>query len=163
MSHSPLLLSVPARLRPLLAVATLLGLPLFASGAMAGPRDLGYQYLAPAPGARLVSPWNNVVIRQGATLDAATVTSAAVTVSGTRSGVHAGRLVLSDDGRTLVFRPDRPFAEGESVGVSVGGGVRTRDGAPLPALAFGFTITTSDPRKRVPVLPEEVTGGLPFA
>ena len=32
-----------------------------------------YQYFSPIPGSRLVSPWNNIVIRHGGLLDRGTV------------------------------------------------------------------------------------------
>jgi hypothetical protein len=151
----------PARWPEALLVALLTAASL-APAVAAGTRDLGYQYLSPSPGSRLVSPWNNIVLRPGGAIDAATVAASALTVSGTRSGAHAGRLVLSDDGRTLVFNPDRPFALGEEVTVRLGGGVRTRDGAGLLPLSFGFTIAAADPRQQPRHVPDETTGDRSF-
>src|SRR5205809_4971975 len=129
---------------------------------LASPRDLGYEYLSPLPGARLVSPWNNVVLRPTAPIDAAMVRTA-LSVVGSESGRHSGRLGVSDDARTLVFTPNQPFTEGERVSVSVAPGVRTRDGAVLPALSFSFSITPRDPRRGPRLVADEATGRLvPF-
>ena len=46
-------------------------------------------------------------------------------VTGLRSGLHSGKLVLATDGRTLVFRPERPFDASETVTVEVARGLRT--------------------------------------
>jgi hypothetical protein len=43
-----------------------------------------------------------------------------VTVTGSRSGPHTGRLRRHRDGRGAVFQPDRPFAPGERVTVDAG-------------------------------------------
>src|SRR5437879_3462050 len=65
-----------------------------------------YQYVHPLPGSRLVSPRNNIVIRQGDRIDGSTIAASAIVVVGSRSGSHTGRLALSDDRKTLVFTPD---------------------------------------------------------
>src|SRR5262249_12897920 len=74
----------------------------------AAARD--FAYLSPLPGSQRVSPGNNIAIRPGSPLDGASVSAAQLTVTGSRSGAHAGRLRLAGDGRTIVFRPDQPFA-----------------------------------------------------
>src|SRR5437867_12059959 len=78
------------------------------------PHLAGYQYLSPIPGSRLVSPWNNIVIRHGSAIDGSTIDDRAVSVVGSTSGNHTGRLTLALDMRTMRFAPDRPFALGET-------------------------------------------------
>jgi hypothetical protein len=114
-----------------------------------------YQYLSPVPGSQRVSPRNNVVIRLGAALDPASVARGLLTVTGSISGSHSGRLVLSDDRKTIVYRPDLPFALGEAVSVRLEPGVETADGGSLPAVSFGFTISASDPSQMPATIPEE--------
>ncbi len=128
--------------------------------ALSDARDPGYEYLSPVPGAHLVSPWTSVVLRPPGTVDAATIRGAALTTKGSQSGLHSGRLELSDDHQTLVFTPDSPFAEGESVVVTLASGIRTQAGAPLPAVSFAFTITPRDPKREPVMVADEATGRL---
>jgi hypothetical protein len=121
----------------------------------------GYTYVSPLPGAELVSPENNVVIRLGPAIDAASVDDLDLAVTGDRSGEHSGRMSLSDDGSTLVFVPTQPFDTGERVTVRLQGEIRTRSGASLPPLSFSFGVSSVDPRKqrRLPI--ERLLPGIP--
>ena len=94
------------------------------------------------PGSRFVSTENNVALRLGTPLDASSVSAALVEVTGNRSGAHPGRLRLSADGLTLVFRPAQPFATGETVRVRLSAGARTRAGAGVPTLDYTFQVSS---------------------
>ena len=111
-----------------------------------------YPYVSPAPGSRLVSPGNNVVVRADGRLDAASVVAGRVAATGSRSGPHPGRLVVADDGRTLVFDPESAFEPGERVRVAVLPGMRTTDGRALPPLAFDFEVAPARPSGAPPGL-----------
>jgi hypothetical protein len=128
--------------------------PAGAGGARSGP----YQYVSPVPGSRNVSPLNHIVLRDGRDLDAASLSGSAVSVTGSRSGSHAGRLVLSDDGRTLVFLPHEPFAPGERVAVTLGAAARARDGGALPPFAFEFSVAAANPAPYRPAAGDEEFG-----
>ncbi len=104
-----------------------------------------YQFLSPVPDSKLVRPENNVILREGSVLDPTSVDDQALEVTGDVSGVHAGRLVLADDAKTLVFLPDQPFAIGERVKVHLKPGVRTLEGRPLPPLRFEFEVMSDLP------------------
>jgi hypothetical protein len=117
-----------------------------------------FAYLSPVPGSRMVSPENNVAIRPGVPLEPRSVSPALVSVSGSLSGAHAGRLRLSSDGRTLVFRPDVPFTTGETVRVRLASGLRARTGTALPSLDYSFQVSVARasemPRRPPDELPE---------
>lgn len=127
----------PARLSLVFAALTL---SLAARIAPAAVRD--FAYLSPVPGSRLVSPQNNVALRLGTPLEASSVSAALLSVTGSRSGAHAGQLQLTADGLTLVFRPAQPFATGETVRVRLSAGARTRAGAGVPALDYTFQVSS---------------------
>jgi hypothetical protein len=105
----------------------------------------GFEYVSPRPGSAMVSPRNNIAFRQGGPIDARSLAAARFSVVGLASGPHDGALVLSDDARTVVFRPAVPFAAGERVEVAIEGGIRTAAGEELPPIAFGFTVAETDP------------------
>lgn len=104
--------------------------------------SLGWQYVSPAPGAEHVSPRTNVILRPVGGVDPASVgeDGAAFDVTGSVSGAHAGSARLSDDGRTITFRPLVPFSPGEGVTCRVQAGLRTVDGVDVPAGEFRFTV-----------------------
>ena len=116
-------------------------------GPVVSAASYGWQYVSPLPGADLVSPGTNVILRPGGGVDPATVSEdgAHFTVTGSVSGRHEGRARLSDDGRTITFRPRTPFARGETVTCSIAGGLRTETGSDVPAGSFGFRISGTDP------------------
>jgi len=117
----------------------------------ATPERARYQYLSPRPGSQRVSRWNNIAIRQGGALDRGTISAAALTVTGSSSGNHSGRLVLTSDARTLVFTPDLPFSPREHVLVNVNPGLKTSGGESLPPVSFDFSISATDPRAEQPL------------
>src|SRR5262245_22778901 len=134
--------------------ALTLTLALAAASASAAVRD--YRYLSPLPGSRMVAPENNVTIRLGDAIDAASVTPDAVSVTGSRSGAHGGQLRLAADGRTLVFRPDAPFATRETVRVHLRNALRTHGGDALPPLDYTFQVSAVRSREMPTPAPEFV-------
>ncbi|HEU4334978.1 MAG TPA: arylsulfotransferase family protein [Candidatus Eisenbacteria bacterium] len=130
---------MPFRLRSL---ATLL-VPLFlaaAAGAAPSPHSIdGFDYVSPAPGSGLQRPGVNLIVRPGGRVVPASLRSpGTIEAGGSISGPHAGTLRLSDDGRTILFRPDQPFVEGETVTCVIAPGIVTdRDGS-LPGASFTF-------------------------
>src|SRR5262249_55048866 len=74
-------------------------------------------YRSPSQGARYLRPETNVIFRFDRALDRSSLPAFAAT--GSSSGAHSGVTALADDGRTLLFRPDQPFAWAERVDVSL--------------------------------------------
>lgn len=112
---------------------------LFSGGVYASVDD--YQYIAPVPGSECNTRETTVIIRPGGLIDAGSLSAAgAFTVAGSLSGPVSGRLILSSDGRTVIFKPDDLFAPGEQVTVTVFRGIRTLSGETIPACEFNFTI-----------------------
>jgi len=141
-----------------LAVTVIAGLLLIPASWAGAPRFASYQYLSPVPDSRGNSPWNNIALREGRVIDRAALHRLSVIATGSTSGSHPGRLVLSDDDRTLVFTPSQPFARNETVTV------RLEQGAPstLPPLEFSFSVSGADPRRTMPLdLEESSESGVP--
>ena len=126
-------------------IRLLLAASLFALGSPAGSLAVAaitdYQYLCPVPASQLVRAENNVIVRFGPAINPATVTQERLAVTGSLSGDHTGVLVLSDDGRTLIFEPDTPFSPGDSVTVKLRNGIKTVANDRLPQLEFFFHVS----------------------
>jgi hypothetical protein len=100
-----------------------------------------FEYLSPRPGADYVQPGAPLAFRAASTLSHLDIDhlASAVTVRGSATGVHSGSWILARDGRTFIFRPDRPFAPGERVDLSAAvGGSRSS--------TWSFTVA---PRRQV--------------
>lgn len=95
-------------------------------------------YTIPSAGARHISPATSIAVRYGPALDLRRLEQVVFDVSGSRSGAHSGEVVLSDDGRTLLFYPHTQFAYGENVFVSLRSGIRSEDGQELPGAGLEF-------------------------
>lgn len=113
----------------------------------AATSGLPLAYVSPLPQSTNVLPETNVIVRPGGIVDVASVRAAAdggrdptITVEGSLSGRHAGRLTLSDDRRTLHFRPDVPFLPLDEVRIKIGPGLRTDRQGEIPPTEFAFTV-----------------------
>ena len=114
-------------------------------------RPTRYQYLYPVPNSTHVRPQTNIIVRFGDTIDSGTIAEEVVHVVGSITGKHSGKLSLSDDNRTVVFRPAAPFREGENVTVGIGDGFRTSTGSVLPPVSYTFAVSPFERiQKRVP-------------
>src|SRR5262245_28691274 len=99
----------------------------------------GIRFLSPVPGSCLHLPETNVIVGlDHALARGAGGVATAIVATGSRSGHHAGRTIVSNDGRTVWFEPDQPFAYGEVVGVELRPPLTTA-GTGSPALSFTIT------------------------
>ncbi|HET9952663.1 MAG TPA: hypothetical protein VFS09_12800, partial [Candidatus Eisenbacteria bacterium] len=100
-----------------------------------------FQDQYPAPGAKYVSPETGIMLRPGGAVDLGGMPSEDILdVRGSLSGAHRGRLVVAEDGETILFEPDASFLPGEVVQVRLRPGLRTSLGD-VPASRFSFTIS----------------------
>jgi hypothetical protein len=89
----------------------------------------------PASGAAQVPGVTNIGITATQSFDESVTSPRQWIVTGSRSGVHAGAIVFSDDRRTAIFKPSLPFGNADTVSVSLNS--ISEDGAPLQC-SFGF-------------------------
>lgn len=124
------------------------------------------QYISPLDQSELNSRFSQIIIRHGDEIDHSSVRSDLLDVVGEKSGVHSVSVVLSTDGRTLIFKPDNEFDPGEQVHVTLKEGLRLQNGKFVPSLNFSFKVTplsqplnTADYRKELNLirLPEDLT------
>ncbi len=106
-----------------------------------------YQYVSPVPGSSMILPETNIIIRYGEFIDQGSLLSDdVITVVGSKSGTHRGSLFLSDDGKTIIFKPHKKFMWNETVSVSYSGGISTVSGDELLPFEFQFKISEQNPR-----------------
>ncbi len=102
--------------------------------------DHGIVYLSPPPDAQYILPESNIIIRfdrtPGVPVDRL---AALISVVGSKSGKHAGSIVVSDDDRTVIFQPERPFRFGERIAVRFSGTVSPDEGGGSAATSWSFS------------------------
>jgi hypothetical protein len=101
-----------------------------------------YQYIFPIPGSIQLHPEENIIIRQGESLDESSINEFnQFEVIGSQSLKHNYKLILSTDLKTLIFDMAFPFTRGEEVTVNYNGGIKTLEGNELTPIEFSFRIT----------------------
>lgn len=111
-------------------------------------RAYGYNFISPLPGSSLLNPGNNIIVRYKSQLVRQKIQDNFITVTGSKSGNHEGRLILSDDNRTLVFNPYLPFELGETVSVKLNKGSFCKDWTELREFSFQFKISEDNSNKK---------------
>lgn len=101
-----------------------------------------YQYISPLPESNLNSNNSQIIIRHSELIDRKKVSENIIIVNGEKSGIHNGKLDLSDDSKTLVFKPETPFIPNEIVNVKINSGVKTLLGAELEPYSFRFFVSS---------------------
>jgi hypothetical protein len=100
-------------------------------------------YVSPLPGSTDNSQESTIILGVSGTFDASVLPSPTdFDVVGSQSGELGGTIVLSDDARTLIFKPSRSFYPGERITVELHTSARTADGQAIGPLAFAFTVST---------------------
>lgn len=101
-----------------------------------------FEYLAPRPDARHASAGATIALRGVDAIQEHSLNAELFRVVGSTSGVHEGKVILADDGRTIIFDPDESFEPGETVSVTVDRGIKTTKGSTLQSVSFDFTVSS---------------------
>ncbi|MBK9733319.1 MAG: aryl-sulfate sulfotransferase [Chitinophagaceae bacterium] len=97
-----------------------------------------YQYVSPMPGSTLNAPESQIIIREGSYLDPSSINAERFILEGTKSGYHNFRVAFSDDQKTIVLYPSKPFGFDEKVTVSIMQGLKTLQGYLIDSFTFSF-------------------------
>src|ERR1700690_1377517 len=103
------------------------------------PQNYSPQYYSPLKNAQYVSTGATVVVRYGPILSAQDLAGVKFTVQGSKSGSHAGQVILADDHKTVIFKPTALFMPGEQVRVNINGLVLDGQTSYSP-LSYTFTV-----------------------
>lgn len=122
--------------KPALVIVNLL----FIVSAFAQKQDK-IQYISPINESELNARNTQIILRQGDDLDQSSIIPEIFTVIGDDSGLHKGETILSTDGKTLIFKPDKMFEPGEQVQVYINEGLKLKNGKAVSAFEFSFKIT----------------------
>jgi hypothetical protein len=134
-------------MRSITILGTLVMLSIAMIRCVVAEEPLRYEYVFPKPNSQFASTGTNIILRPGKNIDASSVSGRVVlSAAGAQSGSHTGRTVLSDDQKTIVFTPDRPFCDDERIVVSVPAGLRTVDGASVDGGTFEFRTSVTGRR-----------------
>ena len=105
-------------------------------------QQANFQFISPRPGSRFNRRETTISIRKGPAISwVDPFPPSDVQLNGSMSGLHAYSAVLSDDQKTLIIKPTKPFALGETVTVNLDDRLKTKDGASVGPLQFSFTVS----------------------
>ena len=82
-------------------------------------QSLAPQYYSPLQNAEYVSKDATIVVRYGPVLSNQNLDDLKFTIQGSKSGLHAGKIIIADDHKTVIFKPVSPFTPGEQVTANV--------------------------------------------
>ncbi len=101
-----------------------------------------FQFLSPLPGSELNSRESTIIIRHGDLINLSSLeTPNLISVVGNKSGNVDGEIILSTEGKTVIFKPFKKFQPDEMVFVTLKQGMITTDGEPVQKLQFSFKVT----------------------
>ncbi len=123
-------------------IILILGIYLFLTCALFATTTDHLQYISPVPNSIMNSRSTNIIIRQGSFIDESSIKNNLLEVIGEKSGKHEGRIILSDDRKTIIFNPYEKFDPSEEVTVIMQSGLKTFQGHEVPPAIFSFTITS---------------------
>ncbi len=101
-------------------------------------------YSFPLPGSKYITPGSDIILRASGKINPATVNNSLFTVSGSKSGMHIGKIILSDNGETVLFKPAVYFSYGEKVIVKMNTGLQTFSGEDVVLQPFSFSTSISN-------------------
>jgi len=105
-------------------------------------QETSFQYVSPKPNSIMVSNETNIILRHPNKLQESTINQVLINVVGSKSGIHTGDFLLTDDDQTIVFNPHKPFAYNEVVYVSVQQGIKTLTNSEVKDYSFSFKTET---------------------
>jgi hypothetical protein len=110
-------------------------------------------YLSPIPDSKYVTPGSNIIIRTDENINAATIQND-LNVTGSLSGKHDGKVILSGDQKTVLFQSTVPFSLGETVNVSATQPFLSVSGDSIILTPYSFTISKSNLNTNIALVSE---------
>ncbi len=115
-----------------------------------------FQYISPVPSSKLNNAETNIIIRSGNAFDQSALNkNSALSVTGNKSGKHTGKVILAEKGKTLIFKPDKQFEDGEKVIVKLNEGLKTASREEIPALQYSFETSKINLNRKLKANPEK--------
>lgn len=97
-----------------------------------------FKYISPMPGSKLNNKETNIILKNGSFIAPSSIKNNLITITGTRSGLHTARIVLSDDKKTIVVYPQPMLQSGETITVNVANGFKKTEGTLINGTSFQF-------------------------
>ena len=104
-----------------------------------------FKYLDPLPNAKFVNKEATIIINPQERMDKESFYhNGAISLTGTISGICSFQILRSDDSKTIILQPSRPFSLGERVTVRFNSAIRNLKGENIKAFSYDFEIRTKE-------------------
>ncbi len=107
-----------------------------------------FRYISPTPDSKYNSPATNIIIKFSDAFSNYNIDNSVI-VEGSKSGKHQGKIILTEENKTLIFQPYNSFLEGETVTVKLTKNLKSISGVVIPGLIFTFKISKIDLNKKI--------------
>lgn len=107
-------------------------------------QELKLNYTSPVDGANFINPEQTIIIKTGERFKKHSSFNPYFNITGSESGNHTFKTILSDDELTLIIIPDSHFDYGESVTVIINEGIQSTTGKIITPSTITFTIKPID-------------------
>lgn len=98
-----------------------------------------FQYISPRPGSIYQNTNCTIILREGSLLAKSSLQKEHLFgITGAISGTHSFETILSDDGKTIILKPESDFAANEQVTVTIHRGIRKINGEIIEGYTFSF-------------------------
>ena len=101
-----------------------------------------FQFVSPKPNSLMVSVETNLILSHSFIINQQSLSTNKIQVTGSKSGLHTGDIIISDDKKTIIFNPHIAFSGNEEVRVVING-IQTNTGNNVPEFSFLFTTAPS--------------------
>lgn len=135
----------------------LVSINIFGGGSQKFTSNDNFVYLSPVPNSKLNSSQTNIIIRSNSGINKSSVKRNILSVKGSISGIHSGKIILADDYKSLLFNPDYPFSNGESIIVNLSNGLENLQGNQLGSVSFEFDIANKPSLDYKSVIDQELS------
>ncbi len=110
-------------------------------------QDAYFSYTYPLAGSDNLNPEQNIILKYPWGVDPGSVSLDDIIESGSKSGLMTCKYLISNDQKTIIFKPTLPYKPGEKVKVKYSGGMTTATGLKLHNFEFDFNIIDHDREK----------------
>ncbi len=101
-----------------------------------------FKYVSPLPDSKDNSRESTIILYEGGFVSESELASPGlISVTGSISGQIDGNVILSSDGKTVIFKPVQKFEPSEKVTVKISPGINMLDGRMLNGTEYSFKIT----------------------
>ena len=106
-----------------------------------------FNYICPLPGSKYINPEQTIILKTGTEFNLSCKKYHNASITGSKSGNIDYEVFISNDNKTMVLLPKKPFSINETITVNIGDGLMTRSNIPISPKTLEFNTVTTNTKK----------------